>query len=172
MTSVLTSLAEHATRADRAVTETMLKKQYEDNPNCQWAARIAVGTAGVDLLDGKDNAGDTGTKAQSWLDLGADVAMMRCVGMDVPQIVGFFVVEAVVAILVLVRVFKMIPDGFVTCTDGTDCGNVQFVIELVLAAVAASVVVAGVHWCFRSVLKLTIFEFGSLFVTEATRHVF
>ena len=80
-------------------TTATLNDKYKDNEPCKWSARLAVGALGVDALNGTGKAGSVGTKLETWLDFGAEVQMMRCLGMSAFQIVAFYAMHFVVVLI-------------------------------------------------------------------------
>lgn len=143
-----------------------LEETYPYRDACQAAAASNVAEVSADALDAE--------QAQTVAGKISTIAMMRCLGMSIFQIIMFFVVSLVVYIACMIFVMHKIPDRFwqnckvckdkngkkSECRPGTpeECKRGGMIIELIIAAAVASILVGIIWKVFKFYLRLRVFN--------------
>ena len=155
-------------QVDDTVTDAILKNKYEDNPACEWAARIGVAGAAADAL-GSDKA----SRITGFLDLASDVMLMKCLRWPTHRIAAYFVGLLAVAFACANTLVSWIPASFFHgCTinnaPGTDeeCeragGYVRAFLRLVLTVLLFALVNGIVRLGLQYEVYDTVFFFANL----------
>ena len=170
----------------------MLKQRYQDRESCQWAARGAVAGIAADALD---NIVPT-SRATSAIDGITGLAIMRCAGMSMWNIVFYYLSLLVIGVLGFLLVWLLIPssifDNCKVCTDSeqvysngktktvckeyrdgtaSECETGGRIFRGILGFVAALLIVTLVHAIVVFGLKARIFTTTALMVDVGARAI-